>query len=288
MGSSMRTAALPLLLVLALSVLLMSQACKRAEAPSETYPLHFSPDDESVYLLIGEGQAPVSFDEARSDKRALSAFRALSRGVLRANMNGTIKAIGLYDAEKGSLKLKGWYIPVPFVYEFHPDGGVSYEYRVKDALDGADFAGEVPDPSLYSRLLNDTSEARIRKGVRYPYYHIMNPGPAEHLRIDGQDVWFIFDPELSDPEALGAFKALKWNVLYANREGGIELFGDYDTLYHRFALRHWYLPAPFKARLVTGHDIRDADITSVSKPALDSDDFNGSVSDPARYNRPLQ
>jgi len=120
--------------------------------------------------------------------------------------------------------------------------------------------------------------------VSYAYYFHESTGTNKFVMVDGAERGFELDREHSDPRSADALLALKWNVLYPNAKGVIRLFGTYDPRAHTFALRHWQLPAPFRA--YAGETTLEPGRLE-SRVVLRASDFERSLDgDPRIYNQP--
>ena len=105
--------------------------------------------------------------------------------------------------------------------------------------------------------------AQVEPGVAtYGFVHHETTGITSHVMINGQERPIQFRSD-SDPVALNALRALKWEVFLPNANGQkLFLIGQYFAEpkrtpscercptaqeYHEFKLVDWYLPTPFKA-----------------------------------------
>lgn len=79
----------------------------------------------------------------------------------------------------------------------------------------------------------------------YPYHYHEATYSKQLIQIAGVDHEIQIDRVTSDPEALNALYALKWNVLYPNSKGKITLIGTHDPNEGTFSLQHWTLETPF-------------------------------------------
>jgi hypothetical protein len=120
----------------------------------------------------------------------------------------------------------------------------------------------------------------------YPYYFYEQTGPNKFVMINGIEHNFTFDLETSEPDALEALRALKWNVVYPNAEGNIMLIGTYLPDQGTFSLQHWTLEAPFVAYF--GENPLEATPFLITRKRLIPDDFNHPIShDPRIYHHTI-
>lgn len=131
-------------------------------------------------------------------------------------------------------------------------------------------------------LLSGCQSAGVKT---YSYYFYESTCDNMNIMISGMEVPIEFDDTRSNPEALNALDALKWNVLYPNSKGGIELSGVYDPETGNFVLHDWFLKAPFEYRVLEDEENVPHEFRHEMKGALGPEDFESLVENPGRYNQ---
>lgn len=121
----------------------------------------------------------------------------------------------------------------------------------------------------------------------YPYYFYESTGPNNFIMRDGTEHNFTFDREDSDPDALEALDALKWNVVYPNSKGKITLIGTHHPDQGTFSLQHWTLATPFDKYV--GDNPLAEPVFLTTRVALVPDDFDQVIKhDPRIYHEHLR
>ncbi len=147
-------------LMIVASALLFS-SCKESKGDfSYRFDSTAKPGKEnSIREMFGYNRyySGVTFDEEKSNQKALAAFRALKSSILFANGNGKcIFFSGEYIEGNNLFSLESWYIVVPFMERtfIKSDATLRPEMRViqRKFLKKTDFYGDIDfDPDIYQK-----------------------------------------------------------------------------------------------------------------------------------------